>query len=108
MEQLLAHLTGDYLLQTGWMANNKEKATLPCLVHCLLYSLCFLIFCKLSWIALLVVFASHMLIDRFGLVKRVSNWEMNPLTPDYIKFFVGVARDNTVHLICNYFAIMYL
>jgi hypothetical protein len=39
--QLLAHLVGDYLLQSDWMANNKTKRSWPALVHALLYSLCF-------------------------------------------------------------------
>lgn len=41
MPQLLAHLFGDYILQSDWMANNKTKWSWPALVHALLYSLCF-------------------------------------------------------------------
>lgn len=43
MEQLILHLLGDYVIQTNWMANNKEKYTFPCLIHCITYALPFLL-----------------------------------------------------------------
>lgn len=33
MNQLIAHLIGDYWLQTSWMAFNKEKSWLATLAH---------------------------------------------------------------------------
>jgi hypothetical protein len=45
MTQLLAHLFGDYILQSDWMAQNKTKRSWPALVHALLYSLCFVWLC---------------------------------------------------------------
>lgn len=45
MTQLLAHLFGDYILQSDWMAQNKTKANWPAFCHALLYSLCFLWLC---------------------------------------------------------------
>lgn len=45
MAQLLAHLFGDYILQSDWMAQNKTKRSWPALVHALLYSLCFVPLC---------------------------------------------------------------
>lgn len=45
MPQLLAHLFGDYILQSDWMAQNKTKRSWPALVHALLYSLCFVPLC---------------------------------------------------------------
>lgn len=41
MLQLIAHLCGDYLAQSQWMAENKTKRSWPAFVHALLYSLCF-------------------------------------------------------------------
>jgi hypothetical protein len=43
MEQLIAHLAGDYCLQNQWMADNKINRSWPCAVHCLLYTLPFLL-----------------------------------------------------------------
>lgn len=36
---IVGHLVGDYLLQNDWMAINKKKRTLPCVVHSLLWTL---------------------------------------------------------------------
>lgn len=75
---LLCHFVGDYYLQSDWMALNKNKKTLPCLVHVLLYTLCFLPF--VSWPALAVIGITHFLIDRFGFIKRFI-WLKNHLNP---------------------------
>lgn len=48
MNQLIAHLFGDYILQSEWMAVNKAKRSWPALVHVVLYSLCFVPLC---WVA---------------------------------------------------------
>ncbi len=45
MPQLLAHLFGDYVFQSSWMAENKTKRSWPAFVHALLYSLCFVWLC---------------------------------------------------------------
>lgn len=79
MEQLLAHLVGDFILQSPWMALNKNKRTFNCLVHVLLYTCCFL-FLTRSWRALLVIGGTHFLIDRFGLARYLV-WAKNHLSP---------------------------
>ena len=83
MEQLIAHLFGDYILQGDWMAQNKTKHNFPAAVHAFIYSLCFvpLIFqvqhMKLCW---LVIFGTHFLIDRFRLARYVV-WAKNWMGP---------------------------
>lgn len=77
--QLLAHLWGDYILQSDWMALNKSKRSWPCLVHVILYTACFL-FVTTSWKALAVIGVTHFLIDRFGLARYVV-WVKNHLAP---------------------------
>src|SRR6185369_420407 len=100
MPQLLAHLIGDFLIQSDWMAQNKTKRSWPCLVHALLYSLCFV---PLLWhphypfnagrmhgfdlMAWWVIFYSHFLIDRFRLARYVvwaKNW-LGPKTFELVK-----------------------
>lgn len=99
MLQLLAHLFGDYILQSDWMAQNKTKNSDAAIVHALIYSLCFvplLLFgARHSWIpqivdypvnvaAWLVIFSTHFLIDRFRLARYVvwaKNWLGAPLLP---------------------------
>jgi hypothetical protein len=138
MEQLLSHLFGDYVAQSTWMALNKNKASWPCLIHCLLYTACFLPL-GLSWAALAVIFASHFIIDRFGLARYVvwikeqmAPWHIPLLycdktgyydkedtspgcpeweaaeRPVWLRVWLVIVADNTLHLAINYFAIKYL
>ena len=69
MIALLCHLLGDYFLQSDWMAINKTKHSLPCLLHGLVYTAVFAVamaagLLPWSWIALAVIGGTHTLIDR--------------------------------------------
>lgn len=69
MIALLCHLVGDYFLQSDWMALNKTKRTLPCVLHVLLYTVPFagmMAAGLLPWKpwALAVICGTHFLIDR--------------------------------------------
>lgn len=128
--QILAHLWGDYILQSDWMALNKSKRTWPCLVHVLLYTACFL-FVTTSWKALAVIGVTHFLIDRFGLARYVvfaknhmapfardtlayPRWNECNVTgysaarPIWLTLWLLIAADNTLHLTINYIALRYL
>jgi hypothetical protein len=88
MEQLLTHLLGDFVLQSDWMALNKSKHSIPCLVHVLIYTFCFWLFITHSWPALLVLGGTHFLIDRFHIPLKRFIWlrgHLNPLI-DYPPF----------------------
>ena len=80
MEQLLCHIFGDFLLQSDWMALNKNKRTIPCLVHVLIYTSVFLLL-TVSWKALLVIGVTHFFLDRFPQVLRKAIWVRNHLNP---------------------------
>lgn len=67
MEQLILHLFGDYVAQSGWMANNKTKRSWPALAHALVYSLPFLLLGSLN--AFAVICVTHFFIDRFRLAR---------------------------------------
>lgn len=155
MLQLILHLFGDYISQSNWMAVNKSKRTWPCLCHCFLYTLPFLMLSS-SYTALGIIFGSHFLIDRFRLARYVvwlKNWmapdgyprwkwcsmtgyfdpekavlppvnENDPSTPDHEKWvrvmgdadlvtpiwlrvWLLIVADNTLHLTCNALALFY-
>jgi Protein of unknown function (DUF3307) len=68
--QLILHLVGDYLTQSDWMAQNKTKHSWPAFCHAVVYSTPFL--CLTTHIpALLCIFGTHFLIDRFRLARYV-------------------------------------
>lgn len=62
----LLHLIGDYLLQNDWMAQNKTKHWLPCAVHCILYTIPFIIVLGNGY-HILIIFGTHYFIDRYRL-----------------------------------------
>lgn len=66
---LVAHLIGDYLFQTKWMAMYKATKWLPLLVHSLVYTVvvavvAFVGFGGLSVAAVAFVFVTHVALDR--------------------------------------------
>lgn len=44
LSALVGHLVGDYLLQNDWMALNKKRQVWPCVVHCLIWTICVCLF----------------------------------------------------------------
>ena len=100
MGQLLAHLWGDYILQSDWMAQNKRKNSWACTLHCFFYCLpfCFLIymgdgtplFCWRRLICCAAIFWPHFLIDRFGLARYIV-WAKNWIGPMKRKETLGEA-----------------
>lgn len=122
MEQLILHLIGDYVTQSGWMANNKTKRTWPALVHATVYALPFLLIG--SFRAVLVIWSTHFLIDRFRLARFVCfakefaggspKWADCSATgypsevPPFLAVWLMIACDNTLHLAINYAAIRWI
>lgn len=124
--QLLVHLIGDYLLQSGWMANNKTKASLPALAHALIYGLAFVVLLGVGPAAFAVIAGTHYVIDRYRLARYVCwsrNWLApvrntpwqecvatgnNPDTPIWMAVWLMIIVDNVMHLIINALAIAYL
>ena len=120
---LLAHLVGDYLIQTEYMANQKLKSWLWALLHGFVYTLPF-IFITQSIPALLIFGGTHAIIDRYRLARYVV-WFRNQITPkdqrysltatgssaktpDFIAVWLLFIADNTLHLLINLLAVMYL
>lgn len=122
MELLLLHLIGDYLLQTDWMAVNKTKHTRigygACLLHVTLYTLPFLLVTR-SVNTIAFIYFTHFFIDKYRLAIwyiqfNNMNWNKEaifgypPEKPPWMSFWLMVIIDNTLHLICNYYAVRFL
>lgn len=115
MDQLICHLMGDYVLQTDWMARTKISSLSAAIVHALVYSLPFTLITGFSW-ALFVIFATHVLIDRYRLasyIMHIKQWswrgrdpQLSP--PPEMRTILLIVIDNTVHLTINYLSIKYL
>ncbi len=126
VEQVIAHLVGDYLLQSDWMANEKTKKIFPALAHALFYTIPFL-YITFSWKALLAIAVSHFVIDHFRIARQVC-WVKNFIAPKsywyawedcnttgyhkdrppWLAVWLLIIADNTIHLICNGIIIKFL
>ena len=125
-DQILAHLVGDYLLQSDWMATEKTRRSVAAGAHALCYTLPF-IFLASSWWALALIAVSHFVIDRWRLARYVcwaKNWlappsaaplpwsrcaatGYDPDRPAWLSVWLLIIADNTLHLICNGLALAY-
>lgn len=124
MEQLILHLIGDYVTQTDWMARNKTQRLWIAALHAFIYSLPFLLLSP-SALAILVIFITHVLIDRFRIARfvifaknkitdpglawaDVSDTGHHKDTPKWLAFWLLILVDNTMHLSINYAALRWL
>lgn len=115
MLQLICHLIGDYCLQTHWMAAYKVKDLRIAALHATFYMVPFwLCFTIPTW-PFLAMWGSHTLIDRYGLGRRYCSFMgvgvHGPWThfglggspaPDYLRTWLTIIVDNTMHLTINY------
>lgn len=117
-DQLVAHLVGDYITQSHWMATCKTKKWLPAFLHAAVYTAGFL-FLTRSLSALIVIGGTHYLIDRYRLARYVV-WAKNgcrgPITttgypddtPAWLAVWLLIIADNTMHILINGAAIRWL
>jgi hypothetical protein len=123
---VLAHLVGDYVIQSHWMATEKTKHWLPAVVHGVTYTLPYALITQ-SPLALVVIGGTHIIIDRFRLARHVA-WLKNQLgpkrsrprwadakatgypseTPAWLSVWLMIITDNTIHLLINTAAILWM
>jgi len=123
--QIVAHLVGDYVIQSDWMAIEKTKQSWAALIHALVYTIPFL-FITQSIQALIWIAGLHFIIDRWRLARYVC-WAKNFLAPKrywhpwaecsgtgyhkdrppWMSVWLMIIADNTMHLITNGLAIAY-
>lgn len=113
---ILAHLAGDYLLQTHHQAVEKTRSWGPALAHAATYTACYLPLTRSPW-RLGVIGGTHAVIDRYRLARHVV-WAKNQFapkdhrpghtatgypaeTPDWLAVWLLIAADNTLHLLIN-------
>ena len=123
---VLAHLVGDYVLQSDWMANEKTKSWWPAIAHGITYTMPYA-FVTPSVTALLVICVTHILIDHYRLARHVgwlknqvapkkfrSTWEESKVTgytadkPAWMAVWLMIITDNTLHLVINTLAVLLL
>lgn len=124
---LLAHLVGDYMIQSHWMANAKTQRDvegwIAATLHGVTYTLPFL-FITQSWLALVVIGGTHIVIDHWRLA-RYFVWARNqlgpkkwrpPMTatgmpddaPPWLAFWLLFIADNGIHALINLASVWWL
>jgi hypothetical protein len=128
-DQIVAHLVGDYILQSDWMATDKTRRSLAAVVHAATYALPFLLF-RPSILALLFIASTHFFIDRWRLARYVvyaknflAPWGWRPSRapwkeymatgyhesrPPWLATWLMIIADNTLHIILNGIALRWL
>lgn len=99
---IIGHLVGDYLLQNDWMAMNKKKRSLPCLVHVILWTTAVCVFSGWwSVPAVVVLLTTHFVQDRTQIipfwmtrVNRQPQFAVPPMAPWSL-----IVVDNVWHIV---------
>jgi Protein of unknown function (DUF3307) len=76
MDQFLAHLVGDYVLQSHVMAIKKTSSWKWALIHVFFYGLPFLFLVTAPW-QWWVIVLTHAVIDRYKLADKWCRWYGN-------------------------------
>lgn len=119
----LAHMVGDYLIQSDWMAQEKTRRWWPAVAHGVTYCVPFL-FVTQSVAALAVIVGTHIVIDRYRLARHVV-WFKNQLAPwafrpphtatghsddrpAWLSTWLRIIADNVIHMLINVAAVIWL
>ena len=119
----LAHMVGDYVIQSDWMASEKTKRWWPAVAHGVSYGLPFVLVTQ-SVAALLVIVGTHIVIDHYRLARHVV-WFKNQLAPkafrpahtatgmgaskpDWMAVWLLIIADNVLHMLINVGAVVWL
>lgn len=121
---LLAHLLGDYVVQSDWMSDQKTSRWWPAIAHAVSYGVPFLL-AVADPVALAVIVVTHAVIDRYRLARYVV-WAKNlmaprgynppwseckgtagypPSKPPFLAVWLMIIADNTIHIGINSAAI---
>lgn len=119
----MAHMVGDYLIQSDWMAVEKTRRWWPAIAHAVTYGLPFLLVTQ-SPAALAVIVGTHAVIDRYRLARHVV-WLKNQLAPYpfrpphtatghfddrpvWLSTWLLIIADNVIHMLFNVGAVVWL
>lgn len=121
MKRLLAHLVGDYVLQSHEEAVEKTERWAPAITHAIKYTAAFVPLTR-SVKALAVIGGTHAVLDHYRLAKHVNfaknqvaherhrpkdltNAGMPASVPSGLAIALMILTDNTIHLLINEWAL---
>ena len=96
---LIGHLVGDFLLQTNWMAEKKKNELWPLVAHSLVYTACVSLLALpgggLSFPAIVLIFLTHLLLDKRSFV----NFWAYQVTKSNNDLWLKIIIDQSWHII---------
>lgn len=119
----MAHMVGDYIIQSDWMAQEKTRRWWPAIAHGVTYTLPFVLVTQ-SPAALVVIAGTHVVIDRYRLARHVV-WFKNQFAPfafrpghtatghgddrpAWLSTWLLIIADNVIHMVINVAAVVWL
>src|SRR3989338_9869518 len=103
---LMAHLIGDWILQTEYQALNKMKGKFfnwALSNHCVVYPAWFVpaFWCfEISWSLLSLIFSSHMFLDsRWPVVWWINKVKLTDMKTIEALFWLVIAVDQVMHIL---------
>ena len=116
MRQLLAHLVGDYVVQSNWQAQVKTRrdgdGIAAAVTHALTYTACFLPLTR-NPARLALIGVTHGLLDHYRPLPALiiaKNRLVSPrgyrVDPE-VPFWLHIVVDNTIHLLINEVALQW-
>jgi hypothetical protein len=126
-QAIVAHMIGDYVLQSDWMANNKTKSVVAAFCHVMTYSIPFMVLTPVSSEGLLFIIVTHFAIDYWRLARyvvfaknfmcparEIPTWDDCKTTgypsdrPAWLAVWLLIIADNLMHITLNAIALQYL
>lgn len=77
-DMIVAHLVGDYILQSHWMATQKTKNSIAAAIHAFTYAIPFALITQ-NPAALAIIISTHFFIDRYGLARYLVWLKNGPI-----------------------------
>lgn len=115
--RLVAHMVGDYVVQSDWMAAAKvygtsKDARKAASAHAALYTACFVPLTR-NPVRLAVIGITHGLLDHYRPLPKLIHRKNRLLSPsswpvtevDALPFWLHIVVDNSVHLLINELAL---
>jgi|SRR6478609_8390071 len=112
MRRLIAHLIGDYIIQSDYLAQAKTHRTgygvKAATAHALLYTACFLPLTR-NPLRLAIIGVTHGLLDHYRPLPKLIHAKDKALSPrgwpatrpSELPFWLHIVVDNTTHLLVN-------
>lgn len=94
MELIVAHMLGDYFFQNTYIASNKTKSSIVCLLHSVIYTVCVVLICQWFDWRLFIILGTHFLMDRFRIAKYWRRFFSKDEDAPWI-----ITADNSIHLL---------